>query len=56
MKCGDKMDKLTREEVEHVAHLARIGLSEDDITRYQVELKKMIDEIDKIKTILMMIK
>ena len=50
MKCGDNMDKLTKEEVEHVAHLARIGLSDDDITRYQVELKKMIDEIDKIKT------
>ena len=50
MKCGEKMDKLTKEEVLHVAHLARIGLTEEEIPKYQVELKKMIDEIDKIKT------
>ncbi len=51
MKCGDSMDnKLTREEVLHVAHLARIGLSEEEIPKYQESLKKMIDEIDKIKT------
>ena len=50
MKCGDYMDELTREEVLHVAHLARIGLSEEEIPKYQKELKRMIDEIDKIKT------
>lgn len=42
-------NKLTREEVLHVAHLARIGLSEEEIPKYQVSLKQMIDEIDKIK-------
>lgn len=42
-------NKLTREEVLHVAHLARIGLDEEEIPKYQVSLKKMIDEIDKIK-------
>ena len=50
MKCGDNMDELTKEEVLHVAHLARIGLSEEEIPKYQKSLKKMIDEIDKIKT------
>lgn len=50
MKCGDYMDELTRDEVLHVAHLARIGLSEEEIPKYQKSLKKMIDEIDKIKT------
>ena len=50
MKCGDNMDELTREEVLHVAHLARIGLSDEEIPKYQKSLKKMIDEIDKIKT------
>ncbi len=45
------MDELTREEVMHVAHLARIGLSEEEIPMYQKSLKKMIDEIDKIKSI-----
>ena len=42
-------NKLSRDEVLHVAHLARIGISEEEIERYQVTLKKMIDEIDKIK-------
>lgn len=45
------MDKLSREEVEHVARLARIKLSEEEISKYQVELKKLIDDIDKIKDI-----
>lgn len=44
-------DKLTKEEVLHVAHLARIGVSEEEIEKYQVSLKKMINEIDKIKDI-----
>lgn len=43
------MDKLSKEEVLHVAKLARIRLNEEEIEKYQVELKKMIDEIDKIK-------
>lgn len=42
-------NKLTKEEVLHVAHLARIGINEEEILNYQVSLKQMIDEIDKIK-------
>ena len=42
-------NKLTREEVLHVAHLARINISEEEIEMYQMNLKQMIDEIDKIK-------
>ena len=42
-------NELTKEEVMHVAHLARIGLSDDEIPKYQKSLKQMIDEIDKIK-------
>ena len=45
------MDKLTKEEVLHVAYLARINLSDKDIEKYQVELKQLIDDIDKIKDI-----
>lgn len=41
--------KLTRNEVMHVAHLARINISEEEIERYQMNLAQMIDEIDKIK-------
>lgn len=41
--------KLSREEVLHVAHLARININEEEIEKYQMNLKQMIDEIDKIK-------
>ncbi len=41
--------KLTRDEVMHVAHLARINISEEEIEKYQMNLAQMIDEIDKIK-------
>jgi len=45
------MDKLTREEVLHVLNLARLEATDLEIEKYQVELKKMIVEIDKIKEI-----
>ena len=44
-------NKLTKEEVLHVARLARIGLSEEDIEKYQVQLKQLLDDVDKIKYI-----
>ena len=34
---------ITREEVRHVATLFRLGLSEDDITRFQEQLSQIID-------------
>jgi len=42
---------LTKEEVLHVAHLARIELSDDEIVKYQKDLKILFDEIDKIKNL-----
>lgn len=45
------MDKLSKEEVLHVLNLARLEASDEEIEKYQVELKKMLDEIDKIKEI-----
>lgn len=45
------MDKLTREEVMHVAHLARISVSEDEIDKYARELKLLLDDVEKIKDI-----
>ena len=45
------MDKLTREEVMHVAHLARINISEDEIDKYAHDLKLLLDDVDKIKNI-----
>ena len=43
------MDKLTKEEVLHVAHLARIEITEEEIEKYAHDLKVLFDEIDKIK-------
>lgn len=40
---------LTKEEVLHVAHLARIEITEDELEKYQKDLKVLFDEIDKIK-------
>ena len=42
-------NKLTKEEVLHVLDLARLEANDEDIEKYQVELYKMIKEIDKIK-------
>ena len=41
--------KLTREEVLHVMDLARLSASDVEIEKYQVDLYKMIQEIDKIR-------
>ena len=41
-------EKLTREEVLHVAHLARIGLTEEEIKKFQVQLKTLLNEVEKI--------
>lgn len=44
-------DKLTREEVEHVAKLARIRISDSEMEKYQIELKKILDEVEKINDV-----
>ena len=45
------MDLLTKEEVLHVANLARIDITEDEIDVYRKDLKELINEIDKIKNV-----
>lgn len=45
------MDKLSREEVMHVAHLARIGVSDDEIDKYSVQLKELLNEVEKINNV-----
>lgn len=44
-------DKLSREEVLHVAELARIAVSESEIEKYQIQLKQIMDSVDKIKDV-----
>ncbi len=45
------MDRLSREEVLHVAYLARISLTEEEIEKFRVQLKVLMDDIDKIKSV-----
>ena len=42
---------LPKEEVLHVAELARISLSEKEIEKYRKDLKKLLDEVEKINEI-----
>lgn len=44
-------DRLSKEEVLHVAELARIKISEEEIEMYQKQLKQIIDSVDKIKDV-----
>ena len=44
-------EKLTREEVLHVANLARIKLTEEEIEKYRVELKKLLSDVEKINDV-----
>lgn len=44
-------EKLSKEEVLHVAHLARISLTEEEIEKYQVELKQLLNDVEKINDV-----
>ncbi len=44
-------DRLTRVEVLHVADLARIRITEEEIEKYQVQLKKLLDDVEKINQV-----
>ena len=44
-------DELTRDEVLHVACLAKIKLTEDEIKKYQIELKKLLNDVEKINEV-----
>jgi aspartyl-tRNA(Asn)/glutamyl-tRNA(Gln) amidotransferase subunit C len=40
--------KLTRAEVEHVAHLARLDLTNDEIERYQEQLSAVLEYAESL--------
>ena len=44
-------DKLSREEVLHVADLARIKLTEEEIEKFQVQLKQLLNDVEKINKV-----
>ena len=45
------MNELTKEEVLHVANLARINVSEEDIEKYKVGLKQILNELNRINEV-----
>ena len=42
---------ITREEVEHVAHLARLGLSDDEVDRLQDQLSQILSAMQVIDSV-----
>ena len=42
---------LTKEEVLHVSHLARIKVEDDEIEKYRKDLAKLLADVEKIKDI-----
>jgi aspartyl-tRNA(Asn)/glutamyl-tRNA(Gln) amidotransferase subunit C len=38
------MGTLSRADVEHVAHLARLGLTEEELTRFEGQLNHILDQ------------
>ena len=45
------MDKLTKEEVLHVADLGKLDLNDEEIERFSYQLKSLFNEIDKVNEI-----
>ena len=42
------MARITKEEVLHVARLARLGLSDDDVAKFQEQLSDILEAVSKV--------
>lgn len=42
---------LSKEEVKHIAKLARLGLSDKEIGKFQKELSSILDYVEKLKKV-----
>ena len=42
---------LTPEEVRHIARLARVGLSQDDMSRFQGQLSQILDYFQRLQEV-----
>lgn len=40
---------LTREEVLHIAHLARVGLSDEEVAKFQEQLSDILDHFETLR-------
>jgi aspartyl-tRNA(Asn)/glutamyl-tRNA(Gln) amidotransferase subunit C len=43
------MVKLSREQVEHIADLAKLALSEEEVARYQEQLSAILEHFDQLQ-------
>ena len=43
--------KLSREEVKHIALLARLGLSEDEVEKFRIQLSNILENFDILKQV-----
>ncbi len=43
--------KLTREEVLHIAKLARLGVSEEDVNRFQEQLSNILENFEALQQV-----
>jgi aspartyl-tRNA(Asn)/glutamyl-tRNA(Gln) amidotransferase subunit C len=42
---------LTREEVLHIAHLARVALSDEDVTKFQEQLSEILAQFETLQAL-----
>ena len=42
---------LSREQVQHIARLARVGLSEEDIGRFSEQLSEILDYFERLRQV-----
>lgn len=45
------MTKITREQVEHIAHLARLEIKEDEVSLYTEQLEKIVALVEKLSSV-----
>ncbi len=45
------MDKLSYDKVKHIANLAKIYLTDEEVEKYRENLAKILDDVSKIKDI-----
>ena len=43
--------RISREDVRHVARLARLALSDDELARMRVEMSAILDYMDKLRSL-----
>jgi aspartyl-tRNA(Asn)/glutamyl-tRNA(Gln) amidotransferase subunit C len=48
---ADARPAFSREDVLHVANLARLGLSDDEIDRYTAQLVSILDHVDAVRAL-----